>query len=134
MKTIRQSITFDAAPREIYETLLDSRRVSRLTGTKNTISRRVGGGFSMFDGEVEGKNLELEPAKKIVQSWRHCQECWPEGHYSKVTISLKKVDGKTRLSFTHSGVPDKCYETLKKGWHDWYWKLIKEMLERKRAG
>jgi activator of HSP90 ATPase len=68
------------------------------------------------------------PDQKIVQSWRYSD--WPEGHYSKVTFSLEKVAGGTRLTFTQTGVPEERYEDIAQGWRDYYWGPMKEMLER----
>jgi activator of HSP90 ATPase len=125
-KTIRQTVTLKASPHDVYEVLMDSKKHAKYTGGKASISREVGGKFSAFDGYAEGVNLELVPDKKIVQTWR--AEDWPEGHYSKVTFSLGKVEGGTRLTFTQSGVPEEQYDDVSQGWQDYYWEPIKEML------
>jgi activator of HSP90 ATPase len=125
---IRQSVTFKTSPHEVYEALMDSRKHRKFTGSKTSISRKAGGKFSVYDGGLSGVNLELVPDKKIVQSWR--ADDWLEGHYSKATFTFKTVDGKTRLTFTQTGVPEKHYEEIKQGWHDYYWKPMKDMLEK----
>ncbi len=129
MKTIRQSATFKASAHEVYEALMDSRQHSRFTGDKASISRKVGGKFTAYGGYIEGTNLELTPDQKIVQSWR--ARDWPEGHFSRVTYSLKEANGGTRLTFTQSGVPDEFYDEIGQGWRDFYWKPMKEMLGKK---
>ena len=103
-RTIKQSVTIKASPHDVYEALMDSKKHAKFTGGKATISRKVGGKFSAFDGYAEGVNLELVPDKKIVQSWRASD--WPEGHYSKATFALKAVAGGTKLTFTQTGVPE----------------------------
>lgn len=130
MKTrnIRQTIIIKASPHEIYEVLMDSGKHSELTGSEAKISRRVGGKISVYNGDIEGTNLYLVPDEKIVQSWRYSD--WPEGHYSKATFSLKKVEDGTRLTFTQTDVPDEHYEDISQGWRDYYWKPMKEMLEK----
>jgi activator of HSP90 ATPase len=127
-KTIRQSVTFKADPKAIYEALMDSRKHSQFTGDKASISREVGGKFTAYDSYIEGINLHMEPNKKIVQSWRGSD--WPEGHYSRVTFLLQEAENGTRLTFTQTGVPDQYYEDISQGWHDYYWKPLKEMLEK----
>ncbi len=102
-KTIRQTATFKASPHEVYETLMDAKKHAEFTGGEAKISRKVGGKFTIYDGEIEGENLELVPDKKIVQTWRYSD--WPEGHYSTATFSLEEVDGGTRLTFTQTDVP-----------------------------
>ncbi len=127
-KTIRQSVTFKASPGQIYEMLMDSRQHAKFTASKASISRKVGGKFTAYGGYISGVNLALVPNRQIVQSWRGSD--WVEGHYSKATFTLVKIKGGTRLTFTQRGVPDKHYESIKQGWHDFYWKPIKAMLEK----
>ncbi len=127
-KTIRQSVTFKTSAHAVYEALMDSRKHARFTGAKAKISRKVNGKFAAYDGYIEGIHLDLVPDKKIVQSWRGSD--WPDGHFSKATFSLKKIKNGVRLTFTQSGVPVEHYRDINQGWRDYYWKPMKEMLER----
>ncbi len=128
-KTIRQTATFKASAHDIYEALMDQKKHAKFTGGEAKINRKVGGEFSISDGEISGKNLELVPDKKIVQSWRYSD--WKAGEYSTATFSLEEKDGKTRLTFTQTDVPNEHYEDIKQGWKDYYWGPMKEMLEKK---
>lgn len=127
-KTIRQSATFKATPRQVYEALMDSRQHSRFTGGAARISRRVGGAFSTFGGYATGRHMTLVPGRTIVQTWRASD--WPEGHYSTATFALSRVRGGTRLVFTQRGVPARDYESIKQGWIDYYWTPLRALLER----
>jgi activator of HSP90 ATPase len=127
-KTIRQSVTFKASPHQVYEALMDSKKHSAFTGAQANISRKVGGKFSIYGGEIEGENLVLEPDQKIVQLWRYSN--WPQGHYSKAKFLLKEVPVGTRLTFTQTGVPEEFYDDISQGWHDYYWEPMKEMLKK----
>ena len=100
-KTIRQTATFKASPHAVYELLMDSKKHASFTGGAASISRKVGGKFSVSDGEIQGENLELVPDQKIVQTWRYSD--WEVGVYSRATFALEQVGGKTRLTFTQSG-------------------------------
>ncbi len=127
-RTIGQSTNFRVSPREVYEMLMDSRKHSKFTGGKASISRKVGGKFSVYGKYIQGINLELVPARRIVQAWRGSD--WPKGQYSIATFLLKKIKGGTRLVFTQIGVPDREYKGINQGWRDYYWKPMKEMLEK----
>jgi activator of HSP90 ATPase len=127
-KTIRQSVTFKASPHEVYEALMDSRQHAKFTGAKVSISRKIGGKFTAYEGYIEGVNLELVPDEKIVQSWRGSD--WPQGHYSRATFSLQKAGNGTRLNFVQTEVPENQYDSISQGWHDYYWKPMKKMLEK----
>jgi activator of HSP90 ATPase len=127
-KTIRQTVTFKTSPHDVYEALMDSNKHAEFTGEEASISRKLGGKFSTFDGYAQGMNVELDPNKKIVQTWR--ADDWPQGHYSRVTFSLTKTAGGTRLVFTQTGVPEDQYDDIAQGWKDYYWAPMKVMLEK----
>ncbi len=128
-KTIRQVITFNANPHDVYEALMDSKQHSEFTGSKASISRKVNGSFTAHNGYITGKNLKLIKDRKIIQSW-HASE-WPGNHQSKVIFSLSKAKNGTKLLFTHSGVPAEHYSSIKNGWVEYYWKPLKDYLEKR---
>ncbi len=130
-KTIRQSVAFKASPHDVYETLMDSRKHAQFTGDGAEISREVGGRISAYGGYIKGTNEKLLPDRKIVQRWRSSD--WPDGLYSTVTFDLKKVPGGTRLSFTHSGVPEEDYKSKSEGWVEHYWEKMRPFLEKEKS-
>ena len=129
-RTIRQTIDFSAKTHEVYEALMDSKKHSEFTGSKCVISRKVRGKVSAYDGYIVGENIEIVPDKKVVQTWRAEEDCWPADHYSRVIFVLKPTKSGTRLNFTHSGVPVDCGDRFDTGWQEHYWTPMKEMLER----
>ena len=125
LSSIKQTATIPASPAEVYEMLMDSKKHSSFTGTKCNISRKIGGKYSAYDGYCGGENLELKDGKKIVQTWRSAD--FPEGHYSKITYSLAKVKGGTKISFSQTGIPSGQVADLKKGWIEFYWTPMKKL-------
>lgn len=126
--TIRQTVLLEASPHVVFEALLDSKKHSDFTGAPASISRKVGGRISAWDGYIEGKNLRIEKDKVIVQSWRTTEftESDPD---SQVMFHFSKKGDGTRLMFVHSKVPDRLAETLRQGWIDSYWVPLKAYLE-----
>jgi uncharacterized protein YndB with AHSA1/START domain len=59
-----------ATPEEIYEAWLDSLAHPEMTGGEANMSDEIGAEVSAWDGYVSGRNLELIPSERIVQSWR----------------------------------------------------------------
>jgi len=127
-KTIRQTRTFNATPRELYDALMETRKHAAFTGASASISRKVGGRISAYDDYITGKNIELVPGRKIVQAWRGSD--WPEGLFSTAVFELKGVRGGTKLTFTQTGVPEQQYEAIKKGWIEFYWTPLTAWLEK----
>ena len=100
-KTIKQRVKFKAAPATVYDLLADSRKHTAVTGRKATISRKIGGTFSTGGNDVTGVNVDLVPARRIVQTWRHRR--FPEGVFSMAAITLTPTpDGGTELVPFHS--------------------------------
>jgi activator of HSP90 ATPase len=131
-KTIKQSVIINnASPHQIYDLLMDSKKHTELVDSKSTISKKVGGKFRIYDGYIEGSNIELKKDEKIVQNWRGEEDCWPKDHYSKLIIELQPVSEGTKLTLTQSEVPEECYESFYKGWYDFYWKPMQEMFSSK---
>ncbi|MCL5795020.1 MAG: SRPBCC domain-containing protein [Patescibacteria group bacterium] len=126
MKTIKQTEIFKAEPQEIYEMFMDSKKHADFTGEGAEIDPRVGEEFRVQSNYAIGKNLELVPGKKIVQSWRAAD--WPEGHFSKITIELVPVKEGTKMFFTQIDVPDEFCDDISQGWKDYYWEPLKDKL------
>lgn len=127
-KSIRQTATFKASAKEVYEALMDEKKHAKFTRHPAKISRKVGGLFSAYRGYCLGVNLELVENKRIVQAWRGSD--WPAEHLSTATFALAKAPGGgTKLTFTQTGVPEKEYQDIKDGWRDYYWAPMKKFLE-----
>jgi uncharacterized protein YndB with AHSA1/START domain len=127
-KTIKQRVKFKASPETIYELLADSRKHSAVTGRKAVISRKVGGPFSTGGEDVTGVNVDLVPARRIVQAWRHRR--FPEGIFSMAAFTLSPTpDGGTELVLTHRGVPKDLIPETEQAWRDEYWSKIRAYLD-----
>jgi activator of HSP90 ATPase len=129
-KTIKQTVTFNASPHEVYEMLMDSEKHSEFTEAAARISRKVGGRFSTYDDYSTGTNIELVQDRKIVQKWRGSD--WPERHYSVATFDLQGSGGKTKLVFTQTDVPEDQYEAISQGWKEFYWEKMKKMISKRK--
>jgi len=128
-KTIRHTVAIGAAPKRVYETLINDKKHAKFTGAKAAISRKVGGAFKCYGTYLSGFNLDLVPGKRIVQAWRSTG--WPAGCYSVVTFALSRSKGgKTKLKFSQVGVPSPNRMDINKGWQTYYWKPLKAYLEK----
>jgi activator of HSP90 ATPase len=50
--------------------LTDGQKFAAATGMPAQLSDREGEAFALFDGRVEGRQIELVPGQRIVQAWR----------------------------------------------------------------
>lgn len=130
MKTvaIRQRITIrNATPQQVYDVLMDSRKHSRLTGSAARIGRKVGDSFIAGDGWISGRNVELEPGRRIVQDWRGDEPGWPAGHFSSLKIVLTPAPNGTFLVMYHSRVPARYLAMVRDGWWRYYWDPLQKL-------
>ncbi|HYG49988.1 MAG TPA: SRPBCC family protein, partial [Flavobacteriales bacterium] len=128
-KKLKQTVRFNAKPADCYEVIMDPKKHGALTGGKTTMNKKPKGKFMVFDGYVHGYNIELTEGKKIVQAWHFAEDGWPDEHFSICTFEFKKDGTGTKLSFTQEGVPEHNYESLKGGWHTYYWKPMRELFK-----
>src|SRR6516162_9361813 len=97
-KTLQQTVTFKASPRDVYDMLMDSKKHRSLSGEPAKISTKVGGKFTAWGSHLTGINLVLKPGEKIVQAWRATG--WPPDHYSIAIFEIKKAGAGSQLEFT----------------------------------
>jgi uncharacterized protein YndB with AHSA1/START domain len=108
-----------ASPVEIYRAWLDSVGHSEMTGGEATMSDEVGAEVTAWDGYISGRNLELVPGERIVQSWR-TSEFGDADEDSIITVVLREVDEGTLLTLEHSNVPDEHKSYEEGGWQSNY--------------
>jgi uncharacterized protein YndB with AHSA1/START domain len=126
--------TIPASAREIYEAWLDSLAHSEMTGGEAIMSDEVGAEVAAWDGYITGRNLELVPGERIVQSWRTTK--FTEEHEdSIITVTLEEVADGTLLTLVHSKVPEGQTSYERGGWQKHYFEPMKEYFaKRKGAG
>ena len=129
-KSFKQDIVINASPHDIFEAFLDSKKHSEFTDAPARINRSIGGHYSVFDGNFHGKNLELDPDKRIVQTWRSEEDEFPKYYYSTISITLQPENGGTIIHFEQIGIPEYCFDNVTYNWKIFYWEPLKKYLEK----
>ncbi len=137
-EAIHQETVFKASPQRLYDALLDAKQFQQIEllggAMKDTelnarpvkISATPGGAFSIFGDYIIGRQLELVPNQRIVQSWR--ETSWAPGIYSVVRFQLDPQGSGTKLVFDHTGFPSGNGEHLAIGWKAHYWEPLAKFL------
>lgn len=125
--SLHQQVGYPVAPRRIYETLLSSKDFAAFSGLPAKIDPRVGGGFQMFRGQIEGVIVELVPDARIVQAWRPVGDFAP-GVFTLVRFALAKAGSGTKVTLDQTGIPPGHYGHLASGWYANYWTPLKKVL------
>ena len=116
-----------ATPKQIYKSWLSTQRHTKMTGGVAFVSDKVGETFNAWDGYITGKNIELEPYKKIVQSWRSTNFEESESD-SQIEVLLYEKGDETTLTLNHTNVPESG-EHYKKGWEEHYFEPMRNYFE-----
>lgn len=127
-ESIKVSTTLPVNPKEIYDAWLSSKGHTAMTGAEAKCSAKTGTTFTAWDGYIEGKNLELKPYTRIVQSWR-TSEFPDRAEDSQLEILLEKVGNGTKITLNHTNIPKGQGAQYKQGWHDHYFVPMKEYFE-----
>ena len=110
----------------VYHAIVNSDEFSAFSHSPALIDARAGGEFSMFDGQIVGRAVELIAGERIIQAWRVAG--WDPGVYSLVRFSLQGSATSTELTFDQSGHPLEAQSELEGGWHAMYWNPLREYL------
>jgi uncharacterized protein YndB with AHSA1/START domain len=117
VRDLKKYYIIPAQPEEVYAALTNEATIQLWTGDNASMTAIVGEEFSMWDGSIVGKILELEEGKKIVQQWYFGEE---EHTPSIVTIKLHKDNKGTSLELRHTNIPEEDYDDIVDGWNTTY--------------
>ncbi len=125
MKDFKKYYVLNATPEEVYAALTQAATIQLWSGTEATMSTEVGSDFSLWEGSIEGMNLEFEKDKKIVQEWYFGEQEEP----SIVTFKLFADKNKTSIDLRHTNIPDEDYNDIVAGWNEVYMGSLIEFYE-----
>ncbi len=128
---LKVSTTLPISPERLYKAWLNSKEHSAFTGSAAKATSKKGGAFTAWDNYISGKNLELEPFKRIVQSWRSTD--FPDSaEDSKLELVFEKAGKGTKLTLIHSNIPEGQADSYKQGWKDFYFKPMKKYFSNEK--
>jgi len=108
--------TVAAPPEEVFLALTYPPTLQLWTGDLAIMSTEPDSEFSLWDGNIVGKNLEFEIGKKIVQQWYFGDQ----EEKSIVTIILHPHKHGTSAELRHTNIPDSDYKEVVEGWDQLY--------------
>ena len=126
MNELRKYYRIKGTPSEIYAALTNPFSITLWTGGQASMTEEPETKFSLFDGDIEGKNLSFEKDHKIVQEWYFGDQ----EEKSIVTIILRPDRLYTRIELHHSNIPDEAFEDIAYGWDTYYFGGLKEFFEK----
>jgi uncharacterized protein YndB with AHSA1/START domain len=125
MKDFKKYYLIAAPPDQVYLALTNEATFQLWSGDKADIQAYPGGEFSLWDGSIVGKFLELEPSVKIVQQWYFGEQ----EEASIVMIKLHPHGEGTSAEVRHTNIPESDYQDIVDGWNDVFFASLQEFYE-----
>ena len=125
MKTIKQTHIIDATPAEVFLALTNPLTIELWSGYPAVMETGENAEFSIFDGDISGKNLKIVQDQQLIQEWYFGET----DEQSVVTINLFPLKNKTRVEVEHTNVPDEVFEEFREGWKDFYFGALKKFFK-----
>jgi len=126
MKVIHQTYTINTPVDKVWQAFVDPKEIESWGAGPAEMNEEVGTNFKLWGGDIYGTNTEVVKNKKLAQDWYGGDWLAP----SKVVFEFVDLGGKTKVTLTHSSVPEKEIADFDSGWKDYYLGAIKTYLER----
>ena len=122
MKDYKKYYIINASPDMLYLALTNPVIIKLWSGDDAEMSTDPGSEFSLWEGNICGKNLEFIENKKLVQEWYFGEQTAP----SIVTIILHEHKQGTSVELRHSNIPDEDYDDIVEGWNGEYFGALQD--------
>jgi activator of HSP90 ATPase len=116
MKTFKKTFKINAEPSDIYSALTNPHTIELWSGYKAEMSTEPGSEFSLWEGDITGRNIEFVQDRKVIQEWYFGDQ--PEE--SIVTITITPDRDKSLVTVEHTNIPDIEFDNIAEGWREYY--------------
>jgi activator of HSP90 ATPase len=125
MKIIKQLHHISATNEEVYTALTNPLTIELWSGFPAVMSTTPDSEFSLFEGDIVGRNIEFRQNSYIKQQW------YFEGasDESIVTMTLRPEKNNTVVEIVHTNVPEEVYEEMLNGWKKIYFGSLKRFFK-----
>ena len=116
MKTFKKTFKINAEPSDIYSAITNPFTIELWSGYPAIMSTAPGSEFSLWEGDITGKNLEFVQNKKLVQEWYFGEQA----EKSVVTITINPDRENSLVTVEHTNIPDNEFNDITEGWREYY--------------
>jgi activator of HSP90 ATPase len=116
MKTFKKTFKINAEPSDVYAALTNPFTIELWSGYPAQMSTEPGSEFSLWEGDIEGKNIEFIQDKKVVQEWYFGDQA----EKSVVTITIYPDREHSQVTVEHTNIPDEEFNEIAEGWREYY--------------
>jgi activator of HSP90 ATPase len=116
MKNFKKTFRINAEPADVYSALTNPYTIELWSGYPAVMSEEPGSDFSLWEGDITGKNLEFVKDRKVVQEW----DFGDQQEKSIVTISIFPDKDNSSVTVDHTNIPDEDFAGIAEGWKEYY--------------
>ena len=120
MKTFKKQFRIKAEPSDVFSALTNPYTIELWTGYPAEMSTEPGSEFSLWEGDITGRNIEFVTDKKIVQEWYFGDQT----EKSIVTITIHMDRDDSLVTVEHTNIPDDDFDDIAMGWREYYMDAI----------
>ncbi len=120
MKIFKKTFKINAEPSDVYSAITNPKTIELWSGYPAVMSEEPGSEFSLWEGDITGKNLEFVKDKKVVQEWYFGEQ----SEKSIVTITIVPDGANSSVTVEHTNIPDEEFAGFAEGWKDFYFDAI----------
>ena len=120
MKIFKKTFKINAEPSDVYSALTNPYTIELWSGYPAQMSTEPGSEFSLWEGDITGKNLEFVENKKVVQEWFFGNQ----SEKSIVAITISPDRENSLVTVEHSNIPDEDFKDISEGWREYYFDAI----------
>lgn len=125
MESLKIKITLPVSTQTLYTAWLSSKEHIQFTGSPAKASKKINGKFSAWDNYIFGKNVELLPSKKIVQTWRSV-EFADDTPDSMLELTFEENGDNTTLHLHHYNLQKGDAKKYADGWKESYFEPMRD--------
>ncbi len=116
MKTFKKTFRINAEPSDVYSAITNPYTIELWSGYPAIMIAEPGTEFSLWEGDITGKNLEFIPDRKIVQEWYFGDQT----EKSIVTITISSDRENAVVTVEQTNIPDNDFDDIAEGWREYY--------------
>lgn len=116
MKTFKKTYHINAEPSDVYAALTNPFTIELWSGYPAVMSEDAGSEFSLWEGDIEGRNIEFVKDRKVVQEWYFGDQ----KEESIVTIKIFPDKDNASVTVEHTNIPDEDFNDIVEGWNEFY--------------
>jgi activator of HSP90 ATPase len=120
MKTFKKTFKINTEPSDIYSALTNPNTIELWSGYPAEMSTEPGSEFSLWEGDITGKNIEFIQDRKVVQEWYFGDQI----EKSIVTINIRPERENSLITVEHTNIPDEEFDGIAEGWREYYFDAI----------